>query len=883
MSIAVSVLVTDGITDPAPELLGLSSSIGFAGESVTLHGFGLGTEGHVYLNDRELSVQSYSQTEVKAIIGEGCVSGYITVERSGIRSNGLMYYVKTKSFNLYTDISEVRMQKNEEQDVSLFVAGTCGEVTLTASADAPFLTTILSTDSVIPNAKIIVSIKAGDQTVSGSYTVTVTGTCDNLIVTKKITITIRNPFSIVSTSLIIGRERVPYKATLKSENGSEPVRFVVTEGSLPDGIILKETGVLEGVPLEAGHYGFEVQATDTFGRTAVAQFTLIIAENGWGHDAGNAARTRYNPISVPAEKRIQWTSILNLAGASILTSQDRVFAVGKDRIICLDRDMGREIYRIEKQVSKAACSGNTLCVLDGNHTLSLFDGEIGTAKTILENVSWFIIEDNVLYINRNDQLVKIIVSADNSNITEESLGTLPVPVLSDSLVSLHDGRFLVAGTGSLRLLSSNGWQIIELAGKPETTAPVALASDSSGAVVLFGNGTLIRLSTDLKQSGIIETGIVDGRLAMDEKRIILYNSSSVKCLSRIDGRIIFQASTGFTDAALGMEKLIGADKRRLEVVNVFTGNTIWQTEGDYTDIAVSQDKLYASTRSGDVTSFTGNPNISCPQTELILSPPLPDGANGYYITHPKLSLTASDRETYVRETFYRTANSGYSLYTGNIVVGDGEQTYYAFSIDSDGMAEPEKSISIKVDSIPPVTSCTLRGVEGTNNYYIGSVSVSLASIDSGSGVEKIEYQVNHSGWRIYNDPVKLSKEGHYSIRYRARDRAGNIEAIKTIPVSIDLKNPIVRPQKRNEPGLAVLYLYAKDDFSKISRIEYQIDDGAILDYIDPIALTSGGKHEIRYRAVDNAGRSSDWRTLQVMVAPFNKGEWIHEIVSGENL
>ena len=108
------------------------------------------------------------------------------------------------------------------------------------------------------------------------------------------------------------------------------------------------------------------------------------------------------------------------------------------------------------------------------------------------------------------------------------------------------------------------------------------------------------------------------------------------------------------------------------------------------------------------------------------------------------------------------------------------------------------------DPVAPVTTAELDpAAPGAGGTYTGPVTLSLNATDEGSGVEKTEYQVTTSSpfgalgqaklldaseeaWVTYNAASKprFTDAGNYSIEYRSVDKAGNVEAIKTIAFKI---------------------------------------------------------------------------------------------------
>lgn len=75
-----------------------------------------------------------------------------------------------------------------------------------------------------------------------------------------------------------GTEAVAYTTTISVSNQIGPPTYTVTAGTLPAGVTLNATtGVLAGTPTTDGSYSFTITATDTYGNTGSAAYTLAIA------------------------------------------------------------------------------------------------------------------------------------------------------------------------------------------------------------------------------------------------------------------------------------------------------------------------------------------------------------------------------------------------------------------------------------------------------------------------------------------------------------------------------------------------------------------------------------------------------------------------------
>lgn len=125
----------------------------------------------------------------------------------------------------------------------------------------------------------------------------------------------------------------------------------------------------------------------------------------------------------------------------------------------------------------------------------------------------------------------------------------------------------------------------------------------------------------------------------------------------------------------------------------------------------------------------------------------------------------------------------------------------------------EKSL----DTIPPITTISLSGTQGNNNWYTSDVVATLAATDNenGSGVEKIEYSLdNGTTWNVYTEPFIFSQEGVKTLQYRSIDKKGNIEETKSETIKLDKTAPEV--SFSFDPETKQLLITGSDESSSVS-------------------------------------------------------------------
>lgn len=82
--------------------------------------------------------------------------------------------------------------------------------------------------------------------------------------------------TVETTSLPRGEAGVLYSKNLKTKDGTKPFTWTITDGSLPDGLSLSDSGVISGTPTLAGTYSFTVQVVDSDSDSAVANLSITV-------------------------------------------------------------------------------------------------------------------------------------------------------------------------------------------------------------------------------------------------------------------------------------------------------------------------------------------------------------------------------------------------------------------------------------------------------------------------------------------------------------------------------------------------------------------------------------------------------------------------------
>ena len=112
----------------------------------------------------------------------------------------------------------------------------------------------------------------------------------------------------------------------------------------------------------------------------------------------------------------------------------------------------------------------------------------------------------------------------------------------------------------------------------------------------------------------------------------------------------------------------------------------------------SDNTVFAGTWGDGVFSYTFSADTTPPETQYLISPPNPDGDNGWYKTTPLITLTPNEQAN----TYYQWDSNNplnWLPYSVPISVPEGQHVLYYYSEDTSGNIETEKtSPQIKVDT-----------------------------------------------------------------------------------------------------------------------------------------------------------------------------------------
>jgi len=258
------------------------------------------------------------------------------------------------------------------------------------------------------------------------------------------------------------------------------------------------------------------------------------------------------------------------------------------------------------------------------------------------------------------------------------------------------------------------------------------------------------------------------------------------------------------------------------------------------------------------------------------------GNNNWYITNVTVTLTSTDTDSGVNHTYYKQDNDGWNTYTTPITVTtNGAHNIRYYATDNAGNTEPIKGPYLfQIDTAKPITNHTLTGTMGNNTWYTTNVTITLSTVDPGSGVNHTYYQIDEDDWNTYTTSFIVSEEGTHTLKYYSVDIAGNTEPVKgPYPFQIDATKPVTTHAFSGTMGnnnwytsSVTITLTATDPTppkttsplptprsgtgpSGINHTYYKIDNGTWAIYTSSVSVSADGSHTISYYSVDIAGNT----------------------------
>lgn len=160
------------------------------------------------------------------------------------------------------------------------------------------------------------------------------------------------------------------------------------------------------------------------------------------------------------------------------------------------------------------------------------------------------------------------------------------------------------------------------------------------------------------------------------------------------------------------------------------------------------------------------------------------GRNGWFDGPVNVTFTATDDLSGVQSTQFST-DGGSTWTTGSTatITSEGVIGLVYRSIDNAGNVEANRSTTLQIDTTPPVTTATIRGMK-RQSAYVGPVTISLAATDNLSGVARTEWSGDGGATWSTGTTIYVNPAGTFTFLYRSIDIAGNVEPAHLVTVQV---------------------------------------------------------------------------------------------------
>ncbi len=287
-------------------------------------------------------------------------------------------------------------------------------------------------------------------------------------------------------------------------------------------------------------------------------------------------------------------------------------------------------------------------------------------------------------------------------------------------------------------------------------------------------------------------------------------------------------------------------------------------------------------------------DTTAPVSTATLDPNAPDGLAGWYMTAPSVSIEATDTGSGVDYIEWRIAADGELQHEDGAAatvtgMADGEHTLSYRAADVAGNVEETRTVELKVDTTPPVTTSDAA------DTYEKTATITLDATDATSGVAETFYRLGDGDAVVYEGPITVEVLGSHTLTFWSVDVAGNTEAEQTATIDVvDITAPsstaTVAPAAPD--GLVGWYvsapavsIEATDTESGVDYIEWRLaEEPWQREYAEnaTVANIAEGEHTLSYRAADLAGNVEETRTVTFAVdteVPVTTSDAVEEYVA----
>ncbi|MEM4728628.1 MAG: hypothetical protein QXH42_02560 [Thermoplasmata archaeon] len=253
----------------------------------------------------------------------------------------------------------------------------------------------------------------------------------------------------------------------------------------------------------------------------------------------------------------------------------------------------------------------------------------------------------------------------------------------------------------------------------------------------------------------------------------------------------------------------------------------------------------------------------------------------YLSATTRFTLEAMDFHGSVNLTYYRVDERPQLEYSGPVqesIAGHHNLTFW--SVDSAGNEEPHNVVWFCIDDRPPTVNITLSGpnlTDGRQVFITQATLIMLDAEDSGSGVARIEYELDGEGYFIFNGNFTISRPGAHVLRYRCVDHVDYQSEVLEQRVFVDASPPATEallPCNLSRETIKI-QLRASDPGSGVCATYFRISKGirASAPFLtgNELRVEAAGDHSldgryiVEFYSTDRLGNTEKTQTLEVTI------------------
>lgn len=177
------------------------------------------------------------------------------------------------------------------------------------------------------------------------------------------------------------------------------------------------------------------------------------------------------------------------------------------------------------------------------------------------------------------------------------------------------------------------------------------------------------------------------------------------------------------------------------------------------------------------------PSIAEPRATLTarVEPTAPDGADGWYVTEPAVSITAHGTAGAAGDGEYRLNDGPWTeLPAGAVSIEEQGEVRIDYRANV-GDVPVEGYGTLRIDTLAPEVEI----VAAAGSTPAEPVEVRFEASDAGIGVERVEYLIDDGEWAAWSgEPLIIAEPGEHLIQARGVDRLGHVSDVVTAEVEI---------------------------------------------------------------------------------------------------